>query len=502
MLLSKLLTYSMLLISIYLQNLIIFIAFRYDLENIDDIMFTKSSYSSKLILIGAILIFTTRFSSSCLVGCFCEETKITCENVDISTDDLEKIEMKRNVREIYFRRNNLNEISSEILKKLTDIETLEISGNNIEDIPMNTFKDFSNLEKLILTGNELKVLSKDMFTGLDNLYSLDLSENHISELSNNVFEKLLTIVDIRLSQNNLTVIPDFVFSSIKTLRFLFLSNNFIHEIHDQAFQNLSMIKLGLSFNSLKSIPVSAFKGFKISGKIVLINNPLNCSCPFAMKYASNLQHLQGKVWGFCENPVSVRNSNILRSHKNLFCSMCDLQPCLNKGECIRNKTAYICKCGETYKGVHCELDICGNSVRNTSKTTMKDKKKEVLGGETENRSVNNHTEYIYLKEKVADSQTKFMILYTTCTIEFLIILGLVAYIAYKRYKEWKEEKEYNLRITKRILFEEQSETNAKLSKALNDTDSIDYGLRRRIKTFMMTEDTREGEGLTELTTSL
>ena len=470
-------------------------------------MFTKSNYSNQLKWIAAILIFTARFSSSCLVGCFCEPTKITCENVDLSIDDLKELQVSSEIIELYLKGNNLNKISSEILKKFSHIKTLEISNNNLEYIPINTFKDFNNLEKLILKGNELKTLSKDMFTGLNNLYSLDLSENQISELSNNVFEKLLQIVDIRLSQNKLTVIPNFVFSNIKTLRYLFFSNNFIHEIHDRAFENLSMMKLGLSFNSLKSIPVSAFKGFQITGKIVLINNPLDCSCPFAMKYALNLQHLQDKVWGYCANPFSVRDTNILDAHKKMFCSMCDLQPCLNKGECIGNKTTYICKCGEQYKGDHCELDICRNSNRITPKTTMKDKNKEELernyrgSRQAENRSVINHTEYVYIKEKVEDkdSQTKLIILYTMCTIEFLIILGFVAYIGYKRYKEWKEEKEYNLKKTTHILFGVKNQTNAKLSKALYDTDYTDYGLPGHMKKLMIIEDTQGGGGLNELT---
>ena len=87
-----------------------------------------------------------------------------------------------------------------------------------------------------------------------------------------------------------------------------------------------------------------------------------------------------------------------------------------------------------------------------------------------------------------------------CTIEFLVILGFVAYIAYKRYKEWKEEKEYNLKKTAHILFGVKNQTNAKLSKALYDTDYTDYGLPGHMKKLMMIEDTQGGGGgLNELT---
>ena len=85
-----------------------------------------------------------------------------------------------------------------------------------------------------------------------------------------------------------------------------------------------------------------------------------------------------------------------------------------------------------------------------------------------------------------------------CTIEFLVILGFVAYIAYKRYREWKEEKEYNLKKTAHILFGVKNQTNAKLSKALCDTDYTDYGLPGHMKKLMMIADTQGGGGLSEL----
>ena len=81
-------------------------------------MFIKSGYSNQLILIAAILVFTARFSSSCLVGCFCEPTKITCENVDVSIDDLKELQVSSEIIEFYLRGNNFKKISSEILKKL------------------------------------------------------------------------------------------------------------------------------------------------------------------------------------------------------------------------------------------------------------------------------------------------------------------------------------------------------------------------------------------------
>ena len=435
-------------------------------------MLTKSNHSNETILIVIILIYTARPCSSCLVGCSCKHTKVTCEYVDVNVDDLKELQVSIEVTELYLRGNYLNKISPEVLKNLTHLKTLEISNNNLEYIPINTFKDFNNLEKLILTKNKIRTISKDTFTGLSNLLWLDLSENQISELQINTFEKLIHIVDIRLTHNKLTFIPNSVFSNIKTLRLLFFSNNFIYEIHNQAFQNMSMMKLGLSFNRLTSIPVSAFKGFQITGKIVLIGNPLDCSCFFAVKYAFNLQHLQDKIWGYCVNPYSVRESNILDAHKKMFCSLCDMQPCLNEGECIGNKTIYVCKCGEQYKGDHCEVDICRNYNRQTfniagGSRNIKALQENYRGSfKEENQSIINHTEETYMNGKVPDkdSQTKLIVLYLACIIESLIILSLATYIAYKQYKKSKDGNLFKLKKTTRVLFGAKNIANTKISK--------------------------------------
>ena len=71
-------------------------------------MFTKFNYFNQLVSVAAILIFTARFSSSCLVGCLCEQTKITCENVDVFIGDLKELRVSSEIIEFYLRGNNLN----------------------------------------------------------------------------------------------------------------------------------------------------------------------------------------------------------------------------------------------------------------------------------------------------------------------------------------------------------------------------------------------------------
>ena len=100
----------------------------------------------------------------CLVRCTCKHTKVTCEYVDVSVDDLKELKLYTEVTELYLRENYLNKISSEVLKNLSHLKTLEILNNNLEYIPTNTFQDFNNLEKLILNKNKIRTLSKDMFT--------------------------------------------------------------------------------------------------------------------------------------------------------------------------------------------------------------------------------------------------------------------------------------------------------------------------------------------------
>ena len=139
----------------------------------------------------------------------------------------------------------------------------------------------------------------------------------------------------------------------------------------------------------------------------------------------------------------------------MFCSMCNIQPCLNEGECIENKTIYVCKCGEQCKENHCELNICRNSNRQTPNTTGESRNIKVLQEnyrgtfEPENQSVVNHTEETYINGKAPYKhfQTKFIVPYITSITESLIILTLATYIT-----EAKDTNLYKLKKTTRILF--------------------------------------------------
>jgi len=299
-----------------------------------------------------------------------------------------------------------------------------------------------------------------------------------------------------------------VFSQLTKLRDLFFTRNSIHVIQDKAFVNLQMYRLGLSYNQLKSIPSTAFIGFQITGKVVLLENPLDCSCEFSMYYALKFPQLKNKVWGYCVNPYSVRNENILDAHKRMFCSMCDLKPCLNNGACTGNKTTYSCACDYKYQGDNCEIDICqgtvinrennsNNNLDNKDKNNNNNNKVPTENEDTTKRTVINHTEYVYLKQKVTDndSETKLIILYVMCAIEFIIILGFVAYIGLRKYREWKEEKEYNLKKTTHILFGVKNKTNAKLQKALYDTD---YVLPGQMKELMLLDDSDTAPKMREI----
>jgi hypothetical protein len=68
-------------------------------------------------------------------------------------------------------------------------------------------------------------------------------------------------------------------------------------------------------------------------------NTFQCSCPSNYSYGSN-----------CE--ILINNPN-----------KCDINPCRNGGECIRNNNNYVCVCTSSFTGKYCDIVVnrCASS---------------------------------------------------------------------------------------------------------------------------------------------
>jgi len=416
----------------------------------------------KFIVVTLLVIQQVDTAAACPEECFCTESKMTCDKVKLNEHDLTSLEIPSQITELVLRENQLDAITEHSLVNMRHLESLEILKNQISKIPIFAFRGFSKLRKLVINENRIDELTEGSFIGLENLMYLELQQNEVSRLQPGVFDKLKSIFSIRMEDNQIQSIDDGVFTPLTTLRHLFLTRNKITKLDGSAFKNMKMIRLGLASNGIEEIHESTFEGFDISTKILFLKNPLDCSCKNAMRYKMNFQHLQSKLWGYCQAPLhfQIYHTLITNAHQELAeCSLCDLNPCRNKGKCTGDKNEFKCTCTERYKGDQCQVNICrGISVGS--------------GGVIDPDSIPlkqiNHTEVVIVKEQVdnEDDAKKLKILYAMCSFEFIVIICFVIYFMWKRYEEWKLQKQYEHEKSRAILFSIRNQTNAQLAKAL------------------------------------
>jgi len=412
-------------------------------------------------------------SSSCSNICECDRytpSRMTCNNIQFTSQDLLRLKIPTSVTELRMYSNGISEISGDLLRNFVNLTSLEISQNSFSTIPPNTFAKFKNLKTLKLKRNKLDSINRNSFAGLGNLRKLDLGNNDIKVLTPTVFHELRSIQEIKLIYNKIQTIPNGLFTSLPNIRDLFLTKNNISTIEDRAFQNLTMKRIALTHNKLKRIPTSALKGLKITLKILLYFNPLECLCRDLMDYSTNLKHLKNRILGDCESPYEVKDKHMMSAYEETSCTQCDLNPCRNGGKCTGNKTWYTCVCTERFKGKNCETSICpAYQVKYVERVVYVPRKTKTIvsyqRGDRENETTDRAPVPVESSAD-ADAEKKLMILYAMCSLEFIVILCFVALFMWKRYQDWKLLKEYDHQKRKQILEKIRNTTNRKLQESL------------------------------------
>lgn len=411
--------------------------------------YTTTIFAVTLLLVALLLQKTI----ACPTECYCTDDKMTCADVQFQALDLIALEVPPQIKEVVLSGNGLKTINENAMVNFRHLESLEISKNAITKISVGTFRGFSNLKKLVMNENNIVELEEGTFFGLRNLRHLEMKKNMIAHLKSGIFDEVPHLTFLRFDDNKLKTIGNGVFSTLKSLRRLYLTRNEIMTIQEKAFQHMKMHLLELSSNKIRVLPASAFEGFEVTKWILLLKDPLDCSCRQAMNFKVNFKHL--KVLGFCASPYHVRSQNVMQAHKELLeCTMCDLNPCHNQGECTGDKDSYTCKCQERFKGQQCQTDVCaGYRPPTTAPVVVVPVQPEHVAFRKNYKQVNS-TQYVIVKEQIPneDDQNKLKILYAMCAFEFIVIVCFVVYFMWKRYEEWKLQKRYESDKNRAILF--------------------------------------------------
>lgn len=172
---------------------------------------------------------------------------------------------------------------------LRKLKILSLSKNNIQKLDANVFKGLKVLENLDLSFNYIKQIKSEIFIGLPNLLILNLSHNLIEKIRDEYFSEFEELRELDLSYNKLT--STFRISRSFYLRKMRLSHNNISEINSQAFDGTYLKEITLDNNKLEKLDVDTFFLLISLEKIDLSWNNIKTIHYYSINFCDNLQIL-------------------------------------------------------------------------------------------------------------------------------------------------------------------------------------------------------------------
>lgn len=354
---------------------------------------------------------------SCYGKCKCRDDIVVCEDIELTTYELEILapNISNNTKVLYLSNNNLTNFALKILGNLTELQGLHLRRNLLSHIPDHKNGDLRKLKILDLEDNRISSLSESDFIGYGGLHSLylnrnsimslesdtvfkylvhlrelllddnlikeisrltirrlidlsllSLSNNMIEELEPGMFDGLQYLRDVLFHNNNLQKIPNYLFSKNNYLSLIDFSSNQIHELPEYGFANMTNIgKLDilLSYNHLKSVSQTTFQNSK-QLYVSLEGNMFHCDCPL-LASVNRFQQLESNhvIGGECLTPLHLEGRSLsAMTNVELQCDICDVYECQNAGNCISAPNShediindeFHCECKDGYSGTFCQ----------------------------------------------------------------------------------------------------------------------------------------------------
>ena len=159
----------------------------------------------------------------------------------------------RNLRQLLLSNNNLKIVESRNFAGLQSLNQLILESNEISNIHPSAFDNLTNLVDLSLNDNKLNTIPESI-KKLNNLQALDLGKNQIESISGDSFKGLEQVTGLRLTDNQITTITKGAFEPLKSVHVLNLATNKIRHIDQSAFlSNEKLRAIRLDCNSLEDI---------------------------------------------------------------------------------------------------------------------------------------------------------------------------------------------------------------------------------------------------------
>ncbi|GIX74814.1 protein phosphatase PHLPP-like protein [Caerostris darwini] len=175
--------------------------------------------------------------------------KLNLSHLDASHNDLEDLEVSRllKLETLVVSQNALKTLNLEGSR----LRTLKADGNELETISCKQVPLY--LERLDISHNNFEFLP-EWITDAKSLHTISADHNNLSHVPTEIFS-CCNLMDLRLNHNLLVKLPDFL--SQCHMKSLSLQYNRFEKLPYNFFWALPCLEmLNLSYNSLKSIPVS------------------------------------------------------------------------------------------------------------------------------------------------------------------------------------------------------------------------------------------------------
>lgn len=162
-------------------------------------------------------------------------------------------------------------IPSQALKKMTLLNTVELSENTITSVPDYAFQTLRNLQTLNLGSNAIpdNGLSNNSFSGLSQLTSLSLYGNQLTSIPVSVLRPIsFSLQTLSLSGNNISNIPSNTFKNFANLQLLDIAFNPLTSLQPSTFTGIGSKSFTL-ITSLPTISLDTFAGMPNVQNVIL-----------------------------------------------------------------------------------------------------------------------------------------------------------------------------------------------------------------------------------------
>uniref|UniRef100_A0A915D3Y6 Uncharacterized protein n=1 Tax=Ditylenchus dipsaci TaxID=166011 RepID=A0A915D3Y6_9BILA len=203
------------------------------------------------------------------VGNLTNLVKLELPNNNITRLAGSQLKKLKNLESLNVRKNKLNDVDGIFeLSARNKLSALDLSYNELTNFA--TAKSLQNLTTLLLNNNKLKEIGSMM--GLLKLAYIDLENNYLSSLPQYMFNANPSLNAIDLSSNQLVTIDQYVFVSLPNLTRLYLTNNSLVSVGNLLNEMPNLKILNLNANKLVDLTRSKFTNHKTTIDINLENN--------------------------------------------------------------------------------------------------------------------------------------------------------------------------------------------------------------------------------------